>query len=565
MRRLANKLPEVVQRDGRALPFLLLHPHEAQGHLPCDLLQELPQFSYAGLSSVVADELRHSLGPQVHVILLDAMVLYGLGDKVLVRDLELLLENVAGESDDLHAIEKRPRHSVGDVGSAYEKHPREVHGHVHVEIPEARILCRVEDLQERRGGVAPVVPTELVHLIDENHGVRNLCDLQSLNHLPWHGTHVGAPVAPDLRHIVETAHGKAKEFAIQGPGDTFADGGLADARRSDQAHDLPLTGALEKADRHVFQDPLLHVLKTVVVLVEDALSAIDGRVVLCRLAPRQSSHPFQIRPTDVELGRLGLQAAKSAELLLHGLASLFRHIAQLLNVFFELRNDGLLVVALQIELALDVAQVLHEHVLPVLLREFVFDLAFELGLQPCLLQILLHDHEHLSEARYGHVRHKHRLELVPRSCGHAGDEIRKLQGVVKVVILDHLLELIPVQERRLQQVLHSRDDLVVQRPYVVVVRGHLHIWDVFHVDRTERGPWRRLGQRTQQLDPLGRHHDHLPAGGAWMCGEADNLQQCADVYEVLARINFPRVAAKALRRRRLPFGPSIATSAAALL
>mmetsp|Transcript_31061 Transcript_31061/g.89039 ORF Transcript_31061/g.89039 Transcript_31061/m.89039 type:complete len:296 (+) Transcript_31061:552-1439(+) len=209
--RLAHKVPEVSEvHDGLVLRALA---HEAECRLPSDAFQQLPQLSDPGLARVVPDDLRQCLGAEIHALLADAVALNRLGEQVLVRDGQLLLEDIACKPDDLHAVEQRPRDRVRDVGGADEEHAREVHGDVQVEVPEACVLGRVQHLEQRRGGVAPVVAPELVYLVDEDHRVRDPRDFQGLDHLAGHRAYVGAAVTADLGHIVEAAHGEAEKLA----------------------------------------------------------------------------------------------------------------------------------------------------------------------------------------------------------------------------------------------------------------------------------------------------------------------------------------------------------------
>mmetsp|Transcript_89208 Transcript_89208/g.257194 ORF Transcript_89208/g.257194 Transcript_89208/m.257194 type:complete len:217 (-) Transcript_89208:275-925(-) len=205
--------------------------------------------------------------------------------------------------------------------------------------------------------------------------------------------------------------------------------------------------------------------------MEDSLGLVDVRVVLGADPPGQRCHPLQVCPADVKLGRLRLQGSQAADLLVHGLRRLLADADEIGDRLLERGDDGLLVVAFQVQLPTDVAQLLHEHVASVLLGELVLDLALHLRLQACVLDLLLQDHQHLPEARLGDLLDEHGLQLVPRRRRHPRDQVRQLQGVVEVVVPDDLVEVVLVRELRFEQVLHRRDDLVVQRTDLGAVRG----------------------------------------------------------------------------------------------
>ena len=80
---------------------------------------------------------------------------------------------------------------------------------------------------------------------------------------------VGAPVAADLRLVVDAAEAHAHELAAHGPRDALAERRLADAWRSDEGEDRAADLLRQRAHREVLEDALLDLLEAVVVLVED--------------------------------------------------------------------------------------------------------------------------------------------------------------------------------------------------------------------------------------------------------------------------------------------------------
>src|SRR5690606_33560742 len=101
-----------------------------------------------------------------------------------------------------------------------------------------------------------------------------------------HRPDVGAPVAADLRLVPHAAERHAHELAARGIRDRLAERRLADAWRADEAQN----GALELVgpvlDREILDDPLLHLLEPVVLLVEHLLSLSEVLLDLAADAPR---------------------------------------------------------------------------------------------------------------------------------------------------------------------------------------------------------------------------------------------------------------------------------------
>src|SRR5215472_6411978 len=81
---------------------------------------------------------------------------------------------------------------------------------------------------------------------NEDAGLRTGEGFARLYDFARHRADVSPSMAANLRLVANSAERHADEFASRRPGDRFAERGLADARRTDQAQDGPgqLVGAL---------------------------------------------------------------------------------------------------------------------------------------------------------------------------------------------------------------------------------------------------------------------------------------------------------------------------------
>ncbi len=115
-----------------------------------------------------------------------------------------------------------------------------------------------------------------------------------LNDLAGHRADIGAAVTTNLGFIAHAAERDAHELASRGPGDRLAERSLADAGRSDQAQDRPgqLVGA--RLHREILDDPVLDLLKAIVVVVEHVLGGNEVFLDLRLLAPRDRQQPVQV-------------------------------------------------------------------------------------------------------------------------------------------------------------------------------------------------------------------------------------------------------------------------------
>src|SRR5207247_9040856 len=90
---------------------------------------------------------------------------------------------------------------------------REVEGDVEIVIAEGPVLLRIENLEQRGGGIAAEVHAELVDLIEHENRVPGARAPQALEDLTGQGADVGPAVAAELRLVTHSAEGDAVELA----------------------------------------------------------------------------------------------------------------------------------------------------------------------------------------------------------------------------------------------------------------------------------------------------------------------------------------------------------------
>ena len=285
-------------------------------------------------------------------------------------DLDLLVLGVAGDADDLHAVEQRLRHAQR-VRRRHEHHVRKVVVDLEVVVVERVVLLGVEHLEEGRGRVAAPVRAELVHLVEEEERVRRLRLLHALDDLAGHRADVGAAMPAHLGLVTHAAQGHAHEVAARRLGDRLAERGLADARRADEAEDRTLDLLLALLHREVLEDALLDLLEAEVVGVEHLLGDLDVAPDLRALLPRDRQHPVEVVAHDRRLGRHRAHRAKLLHLA-HRLVAGFLGKLRLLDALLELGELVLAVLALA-QLLLDRLDLFVEVVLALRLLHLPLD------------------------------------------------------------------------------------------------------------------------------------------------------------------------------------------------
>ena len=99
------------------------------------------------------------------------MLLQNARQQVPAGNLHLLLHKVAGNLNNLHAVQKRLRQCRQCVRSGNEQHVRQVEINVDIIIVEMAVLLRVEHLEQRGRRITFEIRTYLIHLVKEDNRV----------------------------------------------------------------------------------------------------------------------------------------------------------------------------------------------------------------------------------------------------------------------------------------------------------------------------------------------------------------------------------------------------------
>ena len=207
---------------------------------------------------------------------------------------------------------------------------------------------------------------------------------------------VGAAVAADLGLVTYAADRDADELAPERAGDRLAERGLAHSRRADEAEDRAGEVLLQLRHGELLDDPLLHLLEVVVVLVEDGARVLEVEVVLGRLVPRKREDPLEIPADDAVLGCGGRKLGEPVELAAGCAVGLLGKM-RLLDLAAELRYLGLLLVAFA-ELVLDRLELLAEEVLALRVLHLRLHLGLDLRAELEHLELAVQDDGELPQA-----------------------------------------------------------------------------------------------------------------------------------------------------------------------
>ena len=170
----------------------------------------------------------------------------------------------------------------------------------------------------------------------------------------------------NLALVVQSAQRHAHILALHSRGNALAKRCLAHTRRAVEADNGRLEVASKLKHSHIFEDALLYLLHTVVVVVQYALRALEVEVVLGVLAPGQVGHCLEVVELYAVLRTLRVEHIQLVKLLLEYLAYLLWPVLGLGFLFQLLALWRAFAVA---QLLLDVLYLLLQEVLALLLVE----------------------------------------------------------------------------------------------------------------------------------------------------------------------------------------------------
>ena len=99
-------------------------------------------------------------------------------------------------------------------------------------VPVGVILLRIQNLQQGGTGIPTVVRTHFINFVQQQHRI-GASRLGHGRHYPaGHGTHIGFPMTPDVRFIMDAAQRNPSHFPVQTSGNRIGNTGLADTGRT---------------------------------------------------------------------------------------------------------------------------------------------------------------------------------------------------------------------------------------------------------------------------------------------------------------------------------------------
>ena len=147
-------------------------------------------------------------------------------------------------------------------------------------IPETLVLLAVQHFKKCGSGIPSLVISDFIDLIEQHQRILHACLTQSRSDPARHRAHICPPVSADLRLIAHAAEADPDIFLVECFCHALRDGSLACSGRSHQTENRAVAPFGQRPHRQEFQNTLLHLFQSVMLLLQQFLRLRDVRIVL---------------------------------------------------------------------------------------------------------------------------------------------------------------------------------------------------------------------------------------------------------------------------------------------
>ena len=165
-------------------------------------------------------------------------------------------------------------------------------------IGEFLVLLRVQHLQQCRSRIPLKVRADLIDFVEQEDRIILARVFDRGNDSSRNRANVGSSVSADLCFIAHAAQRHADKLSARRASDGFRDRGLADTRRSYQTNNRTFDRLIEVHNGQIFENTLLDLFKSIVILVENAFRLFEVSIGLGGFVPRQFQNCLHVIADD---------------------------------------------------------------------------------------------------------------------------------------------------------------------------------------------------------------------------------------------------------------------------
>ena len=155
------------------------------------------------------------------------------------NNLHFLILGIARNPNNLHPVQKRPRHRRQIIGRTHKHHIRQVIINLQIMILKRRILLRIQNLKQRRTRITAIVRPQLINLIQQEERVHRFRLLHPLNNLARQRTNISTAMPANFTFIPHAAKRHPHKIPPRHLRNRLPQRGLPNPRRPHQTQDRP--------------------------------------------------------------------------------------------------------------------------------------------------------------------------------------------------------------------------------------------------------------------------------------------------------------------------------------
>ena len=173
------------------------------------------------------------------------------------------------------------------------------------------VLLRIENFEHGAGGVSAHIRRHFVDFVKQQNGIFAPCLLHEINYFSGNSADIGTSVTSDFRFVPHSAETHALENPVETSCYGFGYRRLAHSRRTDETENRTVQRTCKLHYRKIFENALLYLVETEMVLVENFFCAFQILVVLRLKIPCKVGQPLYIAARNSRVGRGGRHLFKT--------------------------------------------------------------------------------------------------------------------------------------------------------------------------------------------------------------------------------------------------------------
>ena len=201
--------------------------------------------------------------------------------------MELLVLRIAVYLDQLHTVKQGTWDILCGICGCNKQNLRQVKRNFHIMIAKPHVLFSIKYFKQCGKGISLIIIADLINFIQKHERILHSCLPQACRNSSGHCTDIGFPMATNLCFIPDTSETDPYVSLIQRSGNTSRNRGFTGSRRPHQTKDGTFSLLRETPYRQEFQNTLLDLCQSIVLLFQNLSRLFDTFVINRSFIPRK--------------------------------------------------------------------------------------------------------------------------------------------------------------------------------------------------------------------------------------------------------------------------------------